>query len=150
MEAIVAGLKDRFRVSRKFGVLIIGIPSAMVTALIANNLEMIKFLDGIASTISLPMIALAECIIFGWLIGADKIRISCNVKAKIKLNVLFDVCLKFVAPAILLLLISLGSRFITSVEIKILLLILLISVFVVVVRKVRKFKKYIKLPVIKI
>jgi NSS family neurotransmitter:Na+ symporter len=145
-EATIAGLTDRFRMSRKFAAVLFGIPSAIATAYIANNLTTIKFWDSIVSTINLPLIALIECLVFGWFLGADKIRKSLNKVSKVKLNILFDIGLKFISPAILLVLIGLGSKFITSLELKITLLIVSVSIFLVVSKKILNWKKKLKLP----
>ena len=149
LETVVAGITDRFKIKRKLAVLLVGIPSIFVTALVANNIGIIKFLDNIASTISLPIIALIECIIFGWLIGANRIRETINSTSRLKLNRLFDIGLKFVSPTILLILIALSSKFVTSLEMKVLLLIFGLSVFLTlsallsIFRKVEEFLKNI-------
>ncbi len=147
-EALVAALTDRFKISRKIVLIILGIPSITLTYLIGGNLEAIKFWDGIASTISLPLIALAECLIFGWLLGPKKIRESLNKISRIKLNFFFDFSLKYISPAILLILVGLGSKFITVLELKIILSIIASSIFIVVLRKIVKFRKKLKLSFI--
>jgi hypothetical protein len=85
-------------------------------------------------------------LVFGWFLGADKIRKSLNKVSKVKLNILFDIGLKFISPAILLVLIGLGSKFITSLELKITLLIVSVSIFLVVSKKILNWKKKLKLP----
>ncbi|MEM5802126.1 MAG: sodium-dependent transporter [Candidatus Aenigmatarchaeota archaeon] len=147
-EAVIAGITDRFKMTRKFAVVCLGIPSTLATAYIAGNLNAIKFWDGIASTISLPIIALAECLIFGWLIGANRIRNSLNKISRIKLNPLFDLGLKFLSPIVLLVLVGLGSKFVTRLELKIILLVVATSIFIVISKKTLKWRRKLKLPFI--
>ena len=44
---------------------------------------------------------LIECILIGWLYGADKIREYANERSEIKLGKWYDICIKWLTPAIL-------------------------------------------------
>ncbi|MCS7123118.1 MAG: sodium-dependent transporter [Candidatus Aenigmarchaeota archaeon] len=129
-EALIASLNDKFRIPRKSAIVLLGLFLIFLTSLFANDLNTIKFLDKITGTISLPLIALIECLIFGWLVGSTKIRNELNKFSRIKLGIYFDISLKIISPLVLFVLFSLGLKFITPIELLIISLIIIISFFI--------------------
>ncbi len=60
-------------------------------------------MDHWAFSYGLLMVGLSECLLVGWVLGADKIRTHLNGNSMIKLGVWFDVLIKYVIPVLLLL-----------------------------------------------
>ena len=61
----------------------------------------LDILDHWAFGYSLLTVGLIECVLLGWVFGADKLRAFVNEHASLKLGVWFDVLLKYVIPVVL-------------------------------------------------
>lgn len=115
VEGIASSLIDKLGISRAKGlslVLIPGIVGSLAFALphvIDPNLTgdgvlgltLLDILDHWAFRYSLLVGGLIECVMIGWVLGADKIREFVNEHSKFTLGSWFDIQIKFVIPVIL-------------------------------------------------
>ncbi|MCF7809805.1 sodium-dependent transporter [bacterium] len=67
-----------------------------------GGLYWLDIVDKYASDYGLVTIALAECIVIGWIFGASKFRKEINDTSEIRIGFWWDVCIKFLTPAILI------------------------------------------------
>ena len=65
------------------------------------GLNFLDILDHWAFSYSLLTVGLIECVLLGWVFGADKLRAFVNEHAKLKLGAWFEVLIKYVIPVIL-------------------------------------------------
>lgn len=114
METIVSMIEEKTKWSRKIVCLVIillafamAIPSTLgfgvwsgVTIL---KLSILGFFDFISNAILMPVIALLMCIFVGHVMKTDVIAEEINVSEEFKRRKLYDIVIKFIAPAFLLL-----------------------------------------------
>ncbi|MEO0558969.1 MAG: sodium-dependent transporter [Bacteroidota bacterium] len=65
------------------------------------GLTLLDLVDNWAFRYSLLTVGLLECLLLGWVLGAEKIRAAVNVHTKFKLGVWFDWLIKLIIPVIL-------------------------------------------------
>jgi len=116
VEALVSSMRDKFGWSRKRTIAIaavIGFCGSAIFALpqVVNpgleddgtlGLTLLDLFDHWAFSYGLLIIGFCECILVGWFLGADKVRLHLNENSSIKLGAWFDVLIKFVIPLALL------------------------------------------------
>lgn len=119
-EAIVSGIIDEFKTSRKKAVLITFIYALIVAVVVClgyNHLyfelplpngsiaQVLDLLDYISNSILMPVLAIATCILFGWVVGPKYIidEIESTSKA-FKRKKMYIVMMKYIAPVMLLIL----------------------------------------------
>ncbi|MFH1754613.1 MAG: sodium-dependent transporter [Candidatus Latescibacterota bacterium] len=117
VEALVSSMRDKFGWARKKTITIaaiIGFCGSAIFALpqiINPGLEdngtlgftLLDFIDHWAFSYGLLLIGLSECILIGWVMGADKIRAHLNKRSNIKLGKWFEITIKYVIPLALIL-----------------------------------------------
>ncbi|MEL6616472.1 MAG: hypothetical protein AAFQ43_12090, partial [Bacteroidota bacterium] len=115
-EGMASAIIDKTGCSRAValaGVAVPGIIGSLITALpfvvdpgLAGNgtvgLNFLDILDHWAFGYSLLTVGFLECVLLGWVFGADKLRAFVNQHTKFKLGVWFEWLIKIVIPAILL------------------------------------------------
>ncbi len=115
VEAVVASFKDKFKISRKKALMFVapvGLIGSSCFALpmvvdpgLANDgtmgLTFIDLFDHWNFSYGLLIVGLIECIIVGWVLGADKIRAVINENSRVQLGGWFDVLIKFVIPGLI-------------------------------------------------
>jgi NSS family neurotransmitter:Na+ symporter len=115
VEGMASPLIDKLGISRAkalsfvlvpgiLGSLLFAVPSIIDTGLTGNGtlgLTLLDLVDNWAFRYSLLTVGLLECLLLGWVLGADKIRAAVNVHTKFKLGPWFDWLIKLVIPAIL-------------------------------------------------
>ncbi|MEM8559485.1 MAG: sodium-dependent transporter [Bacteroidota bacterium] len=115
VEGMASALIDKLGISRVKGltlVLVPGIAGSLMFALptvidpgLSGNgvlgLTLLDLVDNWAFRYSLLTVGLLECLLVGWVLGADKLRAAVNAHTKFKLPALFDWLIKLVIPAIL-------------------------------------------------
>lgn len=120
VEAMVSSMRDKFGWTRKKTIIIaasVGFTGSAIFALpqvvnpgLENNgtlgLSLLDLMDHWAFSYGLLIVGLSECLLVGWVLGADKIRKHLNGNSKIKLGVWFDVLIKYVIPVLLLLVLA--------------------------------------------
>jgi NSS family neurotransmitter:Na+ symporter len=116
VEALVSSLRDKFGWTRKKTLIvssIVGFTGSAVFALpqVVNpglendgtlGLTLLDLTDHWTFSYGLLIVGLCECILVGWVLGPDKIRMYLNENSKIKLGVWFDVLIKYLIPLALL------------------------------------------------
>ncbi|UCG51831.1 MAG: sodium-dependent transporter [Candidatus Latescibacterota bacterium] len=117
VEALVSSMRDKFGWSRKktiavasvigfTGSAIFALPQVVNPGLEDNGtlgLTLLDLVDHWSFSYGLLIIGFCECILVGWVLGADKIRIHLNENSKIKLGLWFDILIKYIIPLALLL-----------------------------------------------
>jgi len=116
VEALVAAVIDKFGSGRAKTVAVfcaVGIMGSVAFSLpqvinpgLENDgtlgLTLLDLVDHWAFSHGLLIVGLIECILIGWVYGADRIRRSINAESAFKLGCYFDVLIKFVIPALIL------------------------------------------------
>lgn len=115
VEALGAGVIDKFGMSRKKVVLIVSsigvvgsvmfaLPMVIDPALDGNGtlgLTLLDFFDHWAFSYGLLITGLLECLLVGWVLGPEKLRASINPHSRMTLGPLFDWMIKLVIPVVL-------------------------------------------------
>jgi NSS family neurotransmitter:Na+ symporter len=115
VEGMASALIDKLGVSRARAlafVLVPGILGSIMYALpmvvnpsLSDNgtlgLSLLDLVDHWAFRYSLILVGLLECLLVGWVLGADKVRAVVNEHTKFKLPAFFDWMIKLIIPAIL-------------------------------------------------
>ena len=114
MEAIVSSLMDKFKISRTKACigtfsfsLLLGIPSSLGYGLWSNikvlGLAFLDFFDYLSNSVLMPIVALATCILVGWVTGPKLVtdEVTRNGE-KFGRKKLFNVMIKYIAPVLLL------------------------------------------------
>lgn len=86
------------------GSLIYTLPTIIDPALAGNGtlgLTLLDVMDHWAFSYSLITVGLLECLLVGWVLGADKLRQAVNRYSKFHLGPWFNVMIKFIAPGLL-------------------------------------------------
>ena len=86
------------------GSLMFALPFVVDAGLSGNGtlgLTLLDLVDNWAFRYSLITVGLLECLLVGWVLGADKVRAAVNVHTKFQLGVWFDWLIKLVIPVIL-------------------------------------------------
>lgn len=116
VEALVAAMQDKFRISRTKTLLIFGLfgfvgsaafalPKVIDPGLSANGtlgLSLLDLMDHWAFGYGLLIVGLIECLVIGWGIGSHRIREFINANSKFHLGSWFDILIKFVIPLLLI------------------------------------------------
>ncbi len=109
-EGVVAGVMDKFNMKRKTAaVLVSGL--AFLVGLIFISRGGLLWLDQVdyfLNNFGLVLVGLFTCILVGWGYGAQKIREHINEYSEIKIGVWFDICIKFITPIVLIVLLYLN------------------------------------------
>ncbi len=115
VEAVVTGLKDKFNVSRIKATTIIVIIDILLGVLFATHsgLYWLDIVDHWILTYGLVIVGLFEAILIGWIFGAEKLRIFANEVSEMKLNKFWNICIKYIVPIslIILLIFSIINEF---------------------------------------
>ena len=116
VEAVGAGIIDKFEMPRKKVVVIVSVigtigsvmfalPMVIDPGLDGNGtlgLTLLDFFDHWAFSYGLLICGFLECVLVGWVLGPEKLRESINPHSKIKLGPLFDWMIKLVIPVVIL------------------------------------------------
>ena len=115
VEALVAAMQDKFKLSRAktlafFGILgflgsaAFALPKVIDPGLGSNGtlgLTLLDLMDHWAFSYGLLIVGLVECLVIGWGIGSHRIRDFINQNSKFHLGRWFDVLIKFLIPLLL-------------------------------------------------
>ena len=103
VESIAGAIKDKFNFSREkatFLIVAIGFLSGIFLTY-GNGLYWIQIIDFSISNFALVIVGLLECILFGYILKAEKIRGYANFVSDIRIGRWFDFMLKIFAPIVL-------------------------------------------------
>jgi NSS family neurotransmitter:Na+ symporter len=124
VEAIVSSMRDKFGWSRKKTVTIASMIGFVGSALFALpqvvnpgledngtlGLTLLDLIDHWSFSYGLLLIVLFECILVGWVLGVDRIRLHVNSNSRIKLGRWFNFAIKFVIPLTILFVLGYSIR----------------------------------------
>lgn len=115
VEGVVSAMRDKYHWSRQRTVTIAAIVGFLGSTCFAlphvvnpglendgtMGLTLLDLIDHWVFSYGLLLMGLCQCVLVGWVMGPDKIRLLLNPNSKIKLGTWFDVLIKFVIPAAL-------------------------------------------------
>lgn len=120
MEAVVSGLMDRFKVSRKKAVVIVGTITILMGIVVCfgyniwyfehtlpngSVAQILDILDYISNYILMPVVSIATCIFIGWILKPQVIYDEVEQgRFKFGRKGLYTVMLKYIVPVLLLIL----------------------------------------------
>ena len=109
MEAIVAGMTDKYKISRKRASLIvyayallIGIFCAFGFSIWSNftimNLSILDFLDFISNSVLMPIVGMFTCILVGFIIKPKTITDEVELNGRFREKKFYSIMVKWIAP----------------------------------------------------
>lgn len=109
MEAIVAGIDDRFKTGRKKATLIcyfyavaIGVLCSLGFGALSNvtifNLSILDFLDFVSNSVLMPIVGMMTCILVGFVLKPDFIISEVELNGPFKMKRFYAVMVKWIAP----------------------------------------------------
>jgi NSS family neurotransmitter:Na+ symporter len=115
MEAFVSAIIDKLKLKRNKALIYVGIvgligsaffslPQIIDAGLSGNGtlgLTLLDLMDHWVFNYSLLIVGLAEVILIGWILGADRLREALNEHTKLRLGKWFVVLIKYVIPVLL-------------------------------------------------
>ena len=120
LEAVVSSFMDQFKINRVKAVIIEGVIALLLGVLVClgyNKLyfeitlpngavaQILDIMDYVSNNLMMPIVAIATCILIGWIIGPQKIIDEVTVNGeKFGRRTLYIVMIRFVAPVLLLIL----------------------------------------------
>ena len=114
MEAIVSMVMDKFKAKRWMAVIgvtvfsiLLGIPSAWGFGLWGDikilGMDFLSFFDFFANSILMPIVALATCILVGWVVKTKTIEDEITKNGeKFRRRGIFHVMIRYIAPVFLI------------------------------------------------
>jgi len=103
VESVAGSLSDKFKIKRERAtllVVIVGFISGIFLTF-GNGMYWIEIMDYSVSNFALVIAGLMECIVFGYIYGAERIREDVNNVSEIKVGKAFPFMLKYFAPIVL-------------------------------------------------
>ncbi|MFH1278233.1 MAG: sodium-dependent transporter [Candidatus Eisenbacteria bacterium] len=124
VEAVGAGVIDKFGVSRKKTVIVIfllgtvgsccfALPKIIDPALESNGtlgLSLLDLFDHWAFSYGLLICGFLECVFVGWVLGADKLRAHMNATSRLRIGPVWDWMIKVVIPVVILVILGFSIR----------------------------------------
>jgi NSS family neurotransmitter:Na+ symporter len=104
IEAFTSSLIDKFHYNRKIVVSsfsILGFVGSVIFTT-GGGLYWIDIVDHFLTHYGLVVVGILECILIGWIFKAEKLRTYVSHISKIKLGLWWNICIKYLTPAILL------------------------------------------------
>ena len=120
VEALTSALHDKYGISRKkcllwsggvgvIGSILFALPMVVDRNLVDNGTMGLTLLDMVSHwnfDYGLLMVGLVECVLIGWVMGADRIRGILNENSRIQLGPWFSYLIKWIIPALILFLLG--------------------------------------------
>ena len=106
MEPIAASVNEKWKISKAKATGIMCIFGFLLSLIFTtgSGIHWLKILDHFINNFGLVAIGLAECIILGWMYRIYRLREHANETSEILLGKWWDILIKFVIPAILIIL----------------------------------------------
>jgi neurotransmitter:Na+ symporter, NSS family len=103
VEAFSSSVIDKFHYSRKIVVSVICIIGFLCSMIFATQagLHWLDIADHFLLEYGLVVVGILECILIGWIFGARKLRTHIEQAGDFSMMKLWDICIKFVIPAVL-------------------------------------------------
>lgn len=121
MEAIVSSLMDRFRLTRGKACAItiiisvlMGVPSSMGNGAWSDirilGMDFLTFFDYLSNSVLMPVVALATCILIGWVAGMKTVEDEVTRNGeKFGRKWIYEIMMKYVAPVLLVIILVVYS-----------------------------------------
>lgn len=116
VEAIVAGIHDKFNVPRKAAAAGFCVLGWLVGVLYCTpaGLVLLDTADHYLSEYGLLLIGLFQCVAVGWVYGPKRMREHINSVSERRITPFWDICIKYITPAALL--VILGNNFLSDLR----------------------------------
>ena len=109
MEAIVAGIDDKFKIGRKKAtvicylyMIVIGVLCSLGFGVLSNvtifNLSILDFLDFVSNSVLMPIVGMMTCILVGFVLKPDLIISEVELNGPFKMKKFFAIMVKWIAP----------------------------------------------------
>lgn len=109
MEAIVAGIDDKFKFGRKKAtvicylyMIVIGVLCSLGFGVLSNvtifNLSILDFLDFVSNSVLMPIVGMMTCILVGFVLKPDLIISEVELNGPFKMKKFYAVMVKWIAP----------------------------------------------------
>jgi NSS family neurotransmitter:Na+ symporter len=121
MEAIVSSVMDRFKLCRWKACLAVVTVTAVLGVIVSLGngvwssftilgMDLLTFFDYISNSLMMPIVALATCILIGWVVGPDYVTSELTRNGeRLARKPMYNVIIKFVAPALLVMILVVYS-----------------------------------------
>lgn len=112
VEAMVAGVSDKFGVSRKAITMVFCCVGWVVGVIFCTpgGLALLDVVDHYLADYGLLLVGLLQCIMVGWVYGARNLRDHINRVSEKKISPFFDICVKYITPPILVVILYLQAE----------------------------------------
>ncbi len=109
-EGIVCAIMDKFNMKRSQATVLISVLAFLVGLVFVTRggLFWLDLVDFYIMSYGLTVVGLFTCILVGWVYGADRIRGYINEISEVYVGIWFDICIKFITPIILTVLLVLN------------------------------------------
>ena len=106
VEAFTAAVVDKFHFKRKTVVSIVCLTGFLGSIVFTaeSGMYWIDILDHFVTNYGLVALGILECILVGWILKAKKLRGHINRAGQLRLTRLWDICVRFITPAVLVVL----------------------------------------------
>lgn len=109
MEAIVAGIDDKFKIGRKKAtvicylyMIVIGVLCSLGFGVLSNvtifNLSILDFLDFVSNSVLMPIVGMMTCILVGFVLKPELIISEVELNGPFKMKKFYAVMVKWIAP----------------------------------------------------
>lgn len=109
MEAIVAGIDDKFKIGRKKAtvicylyMIVIGVLCSLGFGVLSNvtifNFSILDFLDFVSNSVLMPIVGMMTCILVGFVLKPDLIISEVELNGPFKMKKFYAVMVKWIAP----------------------------------------------------
>jgi len=104
VESVSEGVRDKFGISKKKSTFIICLLGFLLSLLLipGSGIHWIEIMDHFISNFALVFVGLLECLIFGYVLGGERIRNYANEVSEIRVGRWASIMLKLVAPLVLI------------------------------------------------
>ncbi len=109
-EGVVSAVMDKFSLSRRLAAVLVSGLAFLIGLIFVSRggLLWLDQVDHFINNFGLVTIGLFTCLLIGWGYGAHKIREQINEHSEVKIGVWFDICIKFITPIVLIILLVLN------------------------------------------
>jgi NSS family neurotransmitter:Na+ symporter len=103
VEAMVTALVDKFGFDKKKATVALCLAGFLASLIYATRagLYWLDIVDHFVNDFNLIAIGVVECVAFGWIYGASKIREDMNKTSRFKYGKWWDVCIRYICPIVL-------------------------------------------------
>lgn len=103
VEAFSSAVVDKFHYRRENVVSVVCLTGFLGSIIFTakSGIYWVDILDHFVTNYGLVIIGILECILIGWVLKSEKLRQHINRAGSVKLTRLWDICIRFITPAVL-------------------------------------------------